>query len=65
MSWRGFDTILSAASTLRSSTSANEDNLHLQQKQVFDATQSITGELEEQPLGPNSNLVSTPIYYYA
>jgi hypothetical protein len=39
--------ILLAASTHQSSTLANEDNLHLWQKQVFDATQIITGELEE------------------
>jgi hypothetical protein len=56
--------ILSTASTLQSSTSANEDNLHLRQKQVLDATQIFTGELEEQPLRPNSNLVSAPLYYY-
>jgi hypothetical protein len=61
MSWWGFDTILSAASTLQSSTLANEDNLHLRQKQVFDATQIITGELEEQLLRPNSNLVPSPL----
>jgi hypothetical protein len=29
------------------------------------ATQIITGELEEQPLKPNSNIGSTPLYYYA
>jgi hypothetical protein len=61
MSWRGFDKILSATSTLQPSTLANEDDLHLWQKQVFDATQIITGELEEQPLKPNSNLVSAPL----
>jgi hypothetical protein len=61
MSWQGFNTILSTLSTLQSSTSANEDNLYLRQKQVFDATKIITGELEEQPLRPNSNLVSTPL----
>jgi hypothetical protein len=53
--------ILSTTSTLQSSTSANEDNLHLWQKQVLDATQVITGELEEQPLRPNYNLVSAPL----
>jgi hypothetical protein len=53
--------ILSAASTLQSSTSANEDNLHLRQKKVFGATQFITGELEEQSLRPNSNLVPAPL----
>jgi hypothetical protein len=52
--------ILSAASTHQSPTLANEDNLHLRQKQVFDATQIITGELEEQQLRPNSNSVSAP-----
>jgi hypothetical protein len=61
MSRRGLDKILSATSTLQPPTSANEDDLHLQQKQVFDATQSITGELEEQPLRPNSNLVLAPL----
>jgi hypothetical protein len=48
-----------ATSTLQPPTIANEDDLHLQQKQVLDATQIITGELEEHPLRPNSNLVST------
>jgi hypothetical protein len=38
-----------AASTLRPSTLANEDNPHLWQNQVFDAAQGIIGELEEQP----------------
>jgi hypothetical protein len=61
MSRWGFDKILLATSTLQPSTSANEDDLHLRQKKVFDATQSITGELEEQPLRPNSNLVSAPL----
>jgi hypothetical protein len=61
---RGFDKVLSAASTLLPPTSANEDNPHLRQKQVFDATQSITSELEEQPQRAKSNLVSTPLYYY-
>jgi hypothetical protein len=60
MSRHGFDRILSATSTLQPSTLANEDNLHFQQKQVFDATQIITGELEEQPLRPNPSLVSAP-----
>jgi hypothetical protein len=53
--------ILLATSTLQSSTSANEDNLHPRQEQVFDATQFIIGELEEQPLRPYSNLVSAPL----
>jgi hypothetical protein len=48
----------SATSTFQPSTSANEENLHLWQKQILDETQSITGELEDQPLGPNSSLVS-------
>jgi hypothetical protein len=61
MSRWGFDRILSATSTPQLSTLANEDDLHLWQKQVFDATQIITGELEEKPLRPNSNLVSTPL----
>jgi hypothetical protein len=61
MSRRGFDKILLATSTLQPSTSANEDDLHLRQKKVFDATQSITGELEEQPLRPDSNSVSAPL----
>jgi hypothetical protein len=61
MSRRGFDMILSATSTLQPSTLATEDDLHLWQKKVFDATQSITGGLEEQPLWPNSNLVSAPL----
>jgi hypothetical protein len=60
MSRRGFDRILSATSTLQPSTLANEDDLHLRQKQVLDATQIITGDLEEQPLRPTSNLVSAP-----
>jgi hypothetical protein len=47
MSQRGFDKILLATSTLQPSTSANEDDLHLWQKKVFDATQIITDELEE------------------
>jgi hypothetical protein len=47
MSQRGYDKILSATSTVQPSTSANEDDLHLRQKQVFDATHSITGELEK------------------
>jgi hypothetical protein len=51
----------SATSTLQPPTAANEDDPHLQQKQVFDATQSITGGLEEQPLRPNPNLVSPPL----
>jgi hypothetical protein len=46
---RGLDKILSATSTLQPSTPANEDDLHLWQKEVFDATQSITKKLEEQP----------------
>jgi hypothetical protein len=61
MSRRGFDKILLATSTLQPSTSATEDDLQLWQRQVFDATQSITGELEEQPLKPNSNLLSSPL----
>jgi hypothetical protein len=61
VSQQGFDKILSTTSTLQSSTLENEDGLHLRQKQVFDATQSITGQLEEQPLRPNSNLVSAPL----
>jgi hypothetical protein len=61
MSRRGFNKILLATSTLQPSTLANEDDLHPQQKKVFDATQNITGELEEQPLRPNSNLVSAPL----
>jgi hypothetical protein len=50
MSQRGFDMILSATSTLQPSTLANEDDLHLRQKQVLDATQSVTEKLEEQSL---------------
>jgi hypothetical protein len=50
-----------ATSTLQPSTLANEDDLHLRQKKVFDATQSIISELEEQPLRPNSNSVSAPL----
>jgi hypothetical protein len=61
MTRRGFNRILSATSTLQPSTSANEDDLHLRKKQVLDATQIFTGELEEQPLRPNSNLVSAPL----
>jgi hypothetical protein len=53
--------MLSATSTLQPSSSANEDDLHLRHTQVFDATQSITGELEEQPLRPNSSLVLAPL----
>jgi hypothetical protein len=49
VSRQGFDKILSATSTLQPSTLANEDDLDLRQKQVFDEIQSITGELEEQP----------------
>jgi hypothetical protein len=49
-----------ATSTLQPSTSATEDDLHLRQKEDFVATQSIIGGLEEQPLRPNSNLVSSP-----
>jgi hypothetical protein len=60
VSRRGFDKKLLATSTLPPSTSANEDNLHFWQKQVLDATQIITSELVEQPLRPNSNLVSAP-----
>jgi hypothetical protein len=61
VSQQGSNEIPSATSTLQPSTSANKDNLHLRQKQDFDATQSITGELEEQPLRPNSSLVSAPL----
>jgi hypothetical protein len=61
MFWRGFDRILSATSILQPSASATEDDLHLRQKKVFDATQSITGGSEEQPLRPNPNLVSPPL----
>jgi hypothetical protein len=50
MSRRGFNRILSATSTLQPPTSATEDDLYLRQKKVFDATQSITDGLEEQPL---------------
>jgi hypothetical protein len=64
VSRQGFDKILSATSTFQPSTLANEDELHLRQKQDFDATQSIIGELEKQSLKPNPNLVSTPPYYY-
>jgi hypothetical protein len=39
----GFDKVLSATLTLQPSTSANEDNPHLWQKQVFDAAQGIIG----------------------
>jgi hypothetical protein len=56
--------VLLATSTLQASTTACEEDLRLRQKQVFYATPSITEELEEQPLKPNSNLVSTPLYYY-
>jgi hypothetical protein len=58
---KAFVKILSATSTLQPPTVANEDDLHLQQKQVFDATQSITSGLEEQPSRPNPNLVSPPL----
>jgi hypothetical protein len=58
---QGFDKIPSATSTIQPSTSANEDDPHLQQNKVYGATQSIIGELKEQPLKPNSNLVSTPL----
>jgi hypothetical protein len=61
---RGFDKVLSAASTLQPSTLADEDNPHLWQKQVFDAAQGIIGEFEEQSLKSNSNLASTPLYFY-
>jgi hypothetical protein len=61
MSGRGFDKVLSATSTLQLSTLANEDDLHLWHRQVYEATQSITGELEEQPLRSKSNLVSAPL----
>jgi hypothetical protein len=61
MSRQGFDKTLLATSTLQPTILANEDDLHLWQRQVFEATQSITGELEEQSLRPNSNLVSTPL----
>jgi hypothetical protein len=61
MSRQGFDKMLLATSTLQPSTSANEDDLHPWQNKVIDASQSITGELEEQPLRPNSNLVSAPL----
>jgi hypothetical protein len=61
VSRQGFDKILSAASNLQPSTLADEDDLHFWQKQVYYATQSITDELEEQPLKPNSNLFSTPL----
>jgi hypothetical protein len=50
MSRQGFDRILSATSALQPSTLANEDDLHLWQKKVFDATQSVTEKLEEQPI---------------
>jgi hypothetical protein len=53
--------MLSATSTLQPSTSATKDDLHLRQKEVCDATQIITGESEEQPLRPNSNLVESPL----
>jgi hypothetical protein len=65
MSRRGFDEILLATSTLQPSTSATEDDLHLRQKKVFDAAQGIIGEFEEQPLKSNSNLASTPLYFYS
>jgi hypothetical protein len=65
VSRQGFDKIPLATSTLQPSTSVNGDDLHLWQEQVFDATQSIIGELEEQPLKPNSNLIVTPLYYHA
>jgi hypothetical protein len=61
MSRRGFERILLATSTLQPSTLAIEDDLHLWQKQVLDATQITTSELEEQLLRPNSNLVSAPL----
>jgi hypothetical protein len=61
MSRRGFDKILLTTSTLQPSTLANEDDLHLWQKRVFDATQIIAGELGEQRLRPNSKLVSAPL----
>jgi hypothetical protein len=61
MSQQGLDKILSATSTLQPPTSANEDDLHLWQKQVLDATQIFTGELEEQLLRPNSTSVSAPL----
>jgi hypothetical protein len=35
------------ASTLQPSTSANEDNPHLWQKQVFDEARVIIGEFKE------------------
>jgi hypothetical protein len=47
VSQQGFDKVLSATSTLQPSILANGEDLHLRQKQVFDATQIITGELEE------------------
>jgi hypothetical protein len=41
-----FDKILSATSTLQLSTLVNDDDLHQREKQVFNARQSITGELK-------------------
>jgi hypothetical protein len=61
MSRRGLDKILSATSTLQPPTSANKDDLHLQQKASPWCNSEHHGELEEQPLRPNSNLVSAPL----
>jgi hypothetical protein len=52
--------VLSAASTLQPSTSANEDNPHLLEKQVFNGAQGIIGEFEK-AIKPNSNVISTPL----
>jgi hypothetical protein len=65
VSRQGFDKIPLATSTLQPSTTTKEDDLRIQQEQVLDTTQGITGELEVKPLKPDSNLVSTPLYYYA
>jgi hypothetical protein len=61
VSRRGFDKTVLSTSTHQPPTSANEADLRLPQKQVFNATQSIAGGLEGQPLKSNSNLVSTPL----
>jgi hypothetical protein len=47
VSQRGINKVVSATSTLQPSTLANEDNPHLWQKQVLNASQGIIGEFKE------------------
>jgi hypothetical protein len=61
VSQQGFDKILLERQLYSCQLQQMKMNYTFGKVQVFGATQSIIGELEEQSLKPNSNVVSTPL----